>query len=57
VVCMLFLRAFVPGAAEFYASVVGEIVLLACAVCMGGGYWWMRRMGALPRARRLELQA
>ena len=57
VAAMLFLRAFVPGAAEFYATVGGEIVLLVCAVCMGAGYWWMRRMGGLPRARRLEAQA
>ena len=56
VVCMLFLRAFVPGAAEFYASLAGELVLLACAVSMGGGYWWMRRIGSLPRTRRLEPQ-
>ena len=45
------------GAAEFYATVGGEIVLLVCAVCMGAGYWWMRRMGGLPRARRLEARA
>jgi Flp pilus assembly protein TadB len=53
VAAMLFLRVFVPGAA---ATVGGEIVLLVCAVCMGAGYWWMRRIGALPRARRLEQQ-
>jgi tight adherence protein B len=57
VAAMLFLRAFVPGAAEFYATVGGEIVLLVCAVCMGAGYWWMRRMSGLPRARRLEARA
>jgi Flp pilus assembly protein TadB len=56
VVCMLFLRAFVPGAAAFYATLGGEVVLLACALCMGCGYWWMRRIGALPRAQRLEPQ-
>jgi tight adherence protein B len=57
VISMLFLRTFVPGAAEFYATLGGEVVLLVCAVCMGGGYWWMRRMGGLPRARRLEVHA
>jgi Flp pilus assembly protein TadB len=57
VVCMLFLRAFVPGATEFYASLGGEMVLFACAICMGCGYWAMRRIGALPRAQRLEPQA
>jgi Flp pilus assembly protein TadB len=54
VVSMLFLRAFVPGAADFYATLGGEIVLLVCAVCMGAGYWWMRRMSGVPRSRRLE---
>jgi len=54
VVSVLFVRAFVPGAAEFYATFGGEVVLLVCAIAMGGGYWWMRRMGALTPARRLE---
>ncbi len=54
IVSVLFVRAFVPGAAEFYATFGGEVVLLLCAVAMGGGYWWMRRMGALTPARRLE---
>ncbi len=57
VAAMLFLRALVLGAAEFYATLGGEIVLLVCAACMGAGYWWMRRMGGLPRARRLGAQA
>jgi Flp pilus assembly protein TadB len=54
VVSVLFVRAFVPGAAEFYATFGGEMVLLLCALAMGGGYWWMRRMGAMTPARRLE---
>ncbi len=54
IVSVLFVRAFVPGAAEFYATFGGEVVLLVCAIAMGGGYWWMRRMGALTPARRLE---
>jgi hypothetical protein len=51
---VLFVRALVPGAAEFYATFGGEMVLLLCALAMGGGYWWMRRMGAMTPARRLE---
>jgi len=54
VVSVLFVRAFVPGAAEFYATFGGEVVLLVCALAMAGGYWWMRRMGALTPTRRLE---
>jgi tight adherence protein B len=54
VVVVLFMRAFAPGAAEFYATVGGEFLLLACALSMGAGYLWMRRMSAVPQARRLE---
>jgi tight adherence protein B len=57
VVVVLFMRAFAPGASEFYATVGGELLLLACALAMGAGYWWMRHMGAVPRARRLEVRA
>ena len=57
IVVVLFLRAFAPGAAEFYATVGGELLLLGCALAMGAGYWWMRRMGSVPRARRLETRA
>ena len=56
-VIVLFLRAFAPGAAEFYATLGGEVLLLACAISMGLSYWWMRRIGAVPRARRLETTA
>ncbi len=54
---VLFLRAFAPGAAEFYATVGGELLLLACALAMGAGYWYMRHIGAVPLARRLETSA
>jgi tight adherence protein B len=42
------LRALLPGAAAFYASPSGELVLLGSVVAVAAGYWWMLYLGRVP---------
>ena len=51
IVVVLFLRAFAPGAAEFYATLGGEILLLVCALSMGAsGYLAAKTDALFPEA-------
>ncbi len=50
---VLFLRLFYPNADRFYASLGGELLLLACGSSIMFGYWLMLRVGEVPHVRRL----
>ncbi len=47
------LRALMPGAAAFYASPSGELVLLGSVVAVAVGYWWMLYLGRVSGAERV----
>jgi hypothetical protein len=42
-----------PGAAAFYASPSGELVLLGSVVAVAAGYWWMLYLGRVPGTERV----
>jgi tight adherence protein B len=50
---VLGLRALMPGAAAFYASPNGEVVLLGSVVAVAVGYWWMLYLGRVAGAERV----
>ena len=47
------LRALLPGAAVFYSSPVGELVLLTSVVIIAFGYWWMTYLGRVTGNERV----
>ncbi len=50
---VLGLRALMPGAAAFYGSPVGELVLLASVATVAFGYWWMTFIGRVTGTERV----
>ena len=51
---VLYIRVGYPGADRFYASPIGELVLLACLLAMAGGYAWMHHIARVPPTPRPE---
>jgi tight adherence protein B len=47
------LRALLPGAAAFYSSPAGELVLLASVAMVASGYWWMTYIGRVSGTERV----
>jgi tight adherence protein B len=47
------LRALLPGAAGFYSSPIGELVLLASGATVAFGYWWMTYIGRITGTERV----
>jgi tight adherence protein B len=47
------LRALMPGAAAFYASPSGELVLLGSVLVVAAGYWWMLYLGRVSGTERV----
>ena len=50
---VLGLRMLLPGAAAYYASPQGEVVLLGAVVMVAGGYWWMLELGRVAGTERV----
>jgi hypothetical protein len=42
-----------PGAATFYSSSAGEVVLLASVAIVASGYWWMTYIGRVSGTERV----
>ncbi len=57
IVVVLFMRAAYPAADRFYASPVGELILLGCGASMLVGYVAMLRLGNVARAPRAVEEA
>ena len=49
---VLYMRVAYPAAERFYASPMGELILLFCGASMVLGYWSMLRLGSIGRAPR-----
>ena len=52
VAIVLYVRIGYPGADRFYASPLGEAVLLACLLAMIAGYAWMHHIARVPPTPR-----
>ncbi|MBV9323145.1 MAG: type II secretion system F family protein [Chloroflexi bacterium] len=52
VATVLYIRVGYPGADRFYASPLGEGVLLACLLTMVAGYAWMHHIASVPPTPR-----
>ncbi len=51
---VLFMRVAYPAGDHFYASPVGELLLLGCGLAMVGGYCWMLNIGRVARPARAD---
>jgi Flp pilus assembly protein TadB len=54
VATVLYIRVGYPGADRFYASPIGEVVLLACLLAMAVGYARMHHIARVPPTPRPE---
>jgi Flp pilus assembly protein TadB len=52
---VVMMRLGYPAAERFYASTIGELILLVCGGCIVAGYWWMLRIGRVSRGRRPQV--